>query len=198
MNDRLAKAGLCAGILALILTSAAHAGPRGVAAKPKACVTRLEPITPENPNPPVNGLDCYASFPEAIYAATEGTVLLPENASMKDQLQILRREMDTRRKATTPTGGPYVIAIDYRGTWYTSPALIYQGPYPCSPSVAYQQSYLPGAWNDDTSSSEGFSECYTNIHYEHSNWGGRMLVCTPNCGSFGSLDREISSRRWFF
>lgn len=198
MNDRLAKAGLCAGILALILTSAVHAGPRGVAPKVKHCVASLEPISPENPDPGMTSLNCYASFPEAIYAATEGSVLLSENASMKDQLQTLRREMDARRKATTPTGGSYVISIDYRNANFISPTLIFAGPYPCSPSVAYQQSYMPGVWNDDTSSSEGFSECYTNIHYEHSNWGGRMLVCTPNCSGFGDLNDEISSRRWFF
>ncbi len=194
MTERLAKVLLCTTLAALALTSTVSARPPGGAAG-QHCVAKLEQVTPGVPKSRVTKLDCYPSFSEAIYAATEGKVWLPANEGREAQLQVLDRELKSL-KATTPTGGPVIIAIDYWDSIWRGASLTYQTNAPCSSTVAYQLAAIPDPWNDQLSSSRGFSDCNSNIHFEHANFGGAILTCTPTCLDFGALNDKTSSRLW--
>ena len=173
---------------------AAHS-PREVPAK-NHCVATLEHVIPGVPDARISQYDCYSSFSEAIYAATDGMVWLPSNESFAAQRQVLDQELKALKANPTPSG-PYVISVDYMDVNYAGFSLTFRGDAPCSTTVAYETTGMPSGWNDVTSSSIGHSNCNTNIQYEHVYYGGAVVVCTPDCVGFGSLNDRISSRRWF-
>jgi hypothetical protein len=46
------------------------------------------------------------------------------------------------------------------------------------------------------SSTLGYSDCTKNVLWEHQNWAGAKLTCSPNCSSVGSMNDKTSSREW--
>lgn len=202
MNDRLAKVTICIGILTLALTSATHARSPHAIQKNKHCVVDVERMSPDGPQAYAADAVCYPTFSESIYAATGGAVLLPENETSEVQMEILERELDLlmATKATPSSSGGYVLSVDWdlQNYYANTSSIVFRGTQPCTFGWGYELSYMPGYWNDASRSSRGFSDCGLNMHYEHINWGGQVLVCTPDCPVFGALDKKVSSRRWYY
>lgn len=196
MTDRLAKTLLCSGVIALALTASAYARPPLEAAKAKHCVAKLQRVIPGVALSKIADLSCYPTFSDAIFAATEGAVLLPARENLREQLKVLNQELNFLKASPTP-GSPYVLAVDYRDANYSGTTLTYTGTEPCSPFLGYELADMPSGWNDVTSSTLGYSSCDQNIQYEHRAFGGAVLTCTPNCAGFGALNDRVSSRRWF-
>ena len=163
------------------------------------CIVRVEPVEPETQKSRISGLDCYATSSEAIYAATDGAVSLPPDTPFKEQLRAFRSELNSVANKSSTGSGSVTLAVDYVDSIYRGDFLIYQGSTTCSSTVSYQFPTLTFPpyfdFNDIFSSSQAFGGCNRNIHYEHSNYGGTYLICTPNCTGFGALNDKTSSRR---
>jgi hypothetical protein len=187
---------LYTGVAALAFTLPMHARPSREAAKDKHCVAKLQRVAPDAALSQIADLSCYPTFSDAIFAATEGAVFLPSKETLKEQLKVLNRELNFMKATPTP-GAPYVIAVDYWDANYRGTTMTYTAYEPCSSTVWYELPSMPAGWNDVTSSSLGYSSCDQNIQYEHENFIGAVLTCTPNCAGFGALNDRISARRWF-
>jgi hypothetical protein len=195
--DKLTKTLLCASVATLTFASPMLAArPSREAAKAKHCVAKLQRVAPDVALSQVADLNCYPTFSDAIFAATEGAVLLPAKESLKEQLKVLNQELNFQKATPTP-GAPYVISVDYRDASYVGTTLTFTATEPCSSTVFYELAGMPAGWNDVTSSTLGYSSCDQNIQYEHANFGGAVLTCTPNCAGFGALNDRVSARRWF-
>jgi hypothetical protein len=55
---------------------------------------------------------------------------------------------------------------------------------------------MGATWNDRYESGKGFSSCDHNKKFEHADYGGAVLTCTPNCSTYGVLRNEVSSLKW--
>jgi hypothetical protein len=91
------------------------------------CVAQLEQLAPGIPDSRISSVDCYPSFSEAIYAATNGAVLLPPDESFRAQLKALRRELKSIANKATSGSGPVIIAIDYVDSIYRGALLSKNG-----------------------------------------------------------------------
>ena len=158
------------------------------------CVARLEPV-PGSPDSRISSIDCYPSFADAIHAATEGAVSLSPDENIKTQLKTLRNELKSTVNASTAGSGPVILAVDYVDDIYRGASLTYLGNATCSSTVSHQFGILVGGWDNQISSTQGFGGCNRNILYEHTNYGGASITCTPNCIGLGVMNDAASSRR---
>jgi hypothetical protein len=201
----------------LLLTSGlTGAGEPPVFEKGKHCVIPIVDFTleftgPENvegPFEPVAAskdqeaakVECFDTFSDAIYAATQGEVNLPYEASPED----ITPEMFADSKATTT-----IISVDYTGSNYGGSSLtwVVENEYGCSSYSCglfgwfkcwktYSAGSL-GSWNDVISSTRAYAGCNNNQLFEHSDFGGATQTCTPDCSTLGAMDNETSSRKWY-
>lgn len=178
------------------LDAAAAGSPRKVPAG-KHCTARLEKLEPGASESRISSFDCYQSFSEAIYAVTEGAVFLPPDESLKNQLKALRQELKSIENASTVGGGSVILAIDYQHSNYGGVTLTYYGYTGCTSTTSYiVPSLSTVGWDNVVSSTQAFNGCIRNILYEHPNYGGASLTCTPNCSSVGVMNDATSSRRF--
>jgi hypothetical protein len=155
----------------------------------------MEPVTPGSPGSRISSVDCYPSFSEAIYAATDGAVSLPPDASLKAQLQALRRQLEPMETKSLGSGS-VLLGTDYVDSIYRGNTLSYVGSATCSSTVSYQFPAIPDPYNDQISSTQAYGGCNHNILYENSYYGGATLTCYPSCVGLGVMNDAASSRQF--
>lgn len=146
-------------------------------------------------------LNCFPTFSDAIHFATNGWVNLPSDTQPSE----FTGDMVNVKAGST------VLSVDYDGSVYSGSSLTYvvsndRGckKYRCGWLnlswcwSTYYDAVIDGWWNDRISSTNGneISQCYENIIFEHSYYGGAHQKCTYDCAAFGILDNNASSRRW--
>jgi hypothetical protein len=147
------------------------------ASSEQSCVFYLEAIGPANsagevPTRPVDR-GCYDSTSAAL-SATGAT-------------------LDSNGLAPTAT---VVIGIEWDNTGYSGANVIYEVSGGCTSTRTWVLSYVGDTWNDRFASGKGYAHCNKNKKFEHANFGGAVLVCTPNCSTYGVLNNEVSSLKW--
>jgi hypothetical protein len=184
-------------VLALQALPLAAASPDDLASSDRHCVAALERVKPGKAAARSQRLECFPTFSDAIYHATEGRVFLPDGLDLKDQLDLLGTELKAETEsATVIAPATFVIAIDYEDSGFDDSTLTWTTPEPCTALSGWQVTSMPSGWNDQVGSTQGFSDCNRNILYEHINFGGAVLTCSPTCSNLGSMDDETSSRLW--
>jgi len=141
----------------------------------------------------------FDTFSDAIFAATDGWVHLPSDATPED---------------FSLTGGvgeasSTIIAIDYDGTYYGGSSLTWTvsnshgcNTYKCgflNLSTCwnnYSASALGSDWNDRISSTAGGGGCAKNVLWEDQGFAGSRLECNSSCSTMGVMDNQASSRKW--
>jgi len=193
MPRRVAKALAGAVLLSLALASSggsmtsAAASTRAPAAPGGHCIVHIDPLLPGEAASKVSAPKCFATFAQAIAAATSGTVRLESSATPRG---LAARMLRPQRVAATT-----VISVDYRDsgfsgislTWYVS------GTAGCAANT-YSASSMPSGWNDEVSSSQRYDSCTHNPHYEHTGFRGAIYPCT--CSSMGVMNDKTSSEKW--
>ena len=193
MPRRAVKALVGIGLLSLALASSGGSMASPAASADNAgparghCIVHIDPVLPGETASKVSAPKCFATFKEAIAAATSGTVQLPSAATPK----MLTATMLRPESAAAQT----VISIDYRDsgfggtslTWYVS------GTAGCAANT-YSASSMPSGWNDEVSSSQRYDSCTHNPHYENNGFGGAIYPCT--CSSMGVMNDKTSSEKW--
>lgn len=141
----------------------------------------------------------FDTFSDAIFAATDGWVHLPSDATPQDF------SLSDGVSAATST----VIAIDYDGTFFGGSSLTWTvsnslgcNTYKCgflnlsTCWYNYSNSALGADWNDRISSTSGGGGCSQNVLWENQNFGGSRLECNASCSTLGIMDNQASSRKW--
>ena len=131
-------------------------------------------------------IGCFDTYSEALAAGSGGGITAEAGVT---PLTL----SDTDAVTTSST---VLIGTEWNETFYVGTSNSYFASSTCSASTTWQVSYVGDAWNDTFSSGKGFGGCDRNRKFEHSNFGGASLLCTPNCSSYGSLSDEVSSLRW--
>jgi hypothetical protein len=131
---------------------------------------------------------CFRTFEAALEAGTGGELLLPEGTSPHDLTQSL---LD----ASLVGASSVLLGTEYGSTNFAGASTNYFATSGCA-STTWQVSNVGAAVNDTFESGKGFGTCDHNRKFEHQNFGGASVLCTPNCGTYGSLRNEVTSLRW--
>ncbi|MGI9007104.1 MAG: hypothetical protein ACR2FU_13085 [Streptosporangiaceae bacterium] len=172
---------LYAGSAAAGAAQARGSQPR--AASGQACVAMALPAGDASP-PTVT---CYASFAQAIAAATGGRVHLPASATPRT---VSIRQIN----AGAAPGNTYVLSIDYKNANFGPPPLAWTQTSQCG---NFQAASMPPGWNDVVSSVATYSGC-ANTQYKNINFGGATFSIGRNSqvASMGSFNDSTSSEKW--
>lgn len=199
-------------LLSLVLTGVAIAWDQSEAlaaasarqARLRHCITQVEVVTAEAAEASEESsaveegvgeaATCFATFSEAISAATNGAVQLPPDVTAAT----VTEEM---LQAESPTA--VVIGIDYDGFNSTDPTLTFFAPNAvgCTTGLSYAKNTAPTGWNDRASSAgAGFVGCNRMYHYEGTFATGAVLRCPApgnTCAVFGAMNNRTSSWRFY-
>jgi hypothetical protein len=171
-----------------LVCALAIGSPPAVAAEGDDCAYELVPIAVEGSvvlaEPVLIG--CFATYAEALAAGSGGEIQAEADAT---PLTVSDAEVAT-------TSSSVLIGTEWDAINYSGPSNSYFAASTCTASTTWQVSYVTDAWNDLFSSGKGFGGCDRNRKFEHSNFGGASLLCTPNCSNYGSLSNKVSSLRW--
>lgn len=145
-------------------------------------------------------LDCYDTFSDAIFAATDGHIWLSDRDDFATQLEVLVAEFQRISSSAVVIDDPdatFVLAVDYDDPDFGPPTLTWKAGKPCTSSRSWVVDSMPDGWNDRVGSTlGGNADCSQNRLYEHINRTGAVLTCTPTCASLGVMNNQASSRRW--
>ena len=132
---------------------------------------------------------CFPTFSDAVYKATGGALLLPEDFEPANLTEEMLLEAG---------GDSFVLSVEFWNRNYNenpNESKIYDAPYRCSDSISWQTSYV-GRHNDKFSSARNYSRCNVVRHFEHSDFGGAKVDCSP-CGYMGdAMNNRTSSIKW--
>lgn len=180
-----------ATMLLTTIVVALHVAP-AAAGSEQHCVAQLVPLETSGQIVRAVAVDagCYATYAEALAAGSDGAIsvsLETTPASLSDG------ELEASSQSIAAT---VLIGTEWTETGYTSASKSYFASVTCSSTVTWEVGYVTDAWNDDFGSGKGFGGCDVNRKFEHSQFAGSSILCTPNCSSYGSLSDEVSSLRW--
>jgi hypothetical protein len=175
--------------VAIVLLGAGTAG--ALADTGTHCVVRLVPIAISDDGvieaQPVDE-GCYASLGAALEAGTGGefTASVPTDPSAISQDLL---------DASLVGASDVLLGTEYDGTSFAGASKSYFASSGCA-NTTWQVANVGSTWNDQFESGKGFGTCDHNRKFEHENFGGSVVLCTPNCGTYGSLRNEVTSLRW--
>lgn len=191
MQRRMPSLALPMALLAMtvVLTTAAANDERQ-----EHCVTYLEPLgAGDEPGEVVaepEDMGCYGTYAEALLAGSGGVTKLPAGVGPADLTQaILERATDDT------TSSSYLLGTEFVDTGYGGSSNSYYAAGDCV-GATWSVSWVGATWNDRFESGRGYSGCDHNKKFEHADFDGAVLTCTPNCSTYGVLNDEVSSLRW--
>jgi hypothetical protein len=154
------------------------------------CSYRLVPVRSDGPviTAELELIGCFGTFEQAIEEGSGGAIDLTasETPATVTDTDLL----------TAAAVGTVLIGTEFDGSGYVGASNDYFASSTCSALTTWQVSYVSDAWNDRFQSGKGFGGCDTNRKFEHSNFGGTLRTCTPNCTDYGLLSNRVSSLRW--
>jgi len=141
--------------------------------------------------PEDNEFVCFSTFSQAIEFATDGRVILPEDATPET---VTDEEING---SIGDIGTTYVIGIEYEHSNYNGYTYTFTNSVTCN-GYTHSFSRITGWWNDRISSARAYSDCNHSIHYEHSNFGGATRDCGTACSYIGdAMNDRTSSLKWY-
>jgi hypothetical protein len=132
-------------------------------------------------------IGCYSTFAAAVEAGSGGVVRLAEGTTP---------ESITDSAVGEQLAADVLIGTEYGALSYGGASKSYFASSTCSATQTWDVNYVGDTWNDTFSSGKGFGGCDHNRKFEHADFGGTVVLCTPNCTSYGSSSNTISSLRW--
>ena len=172
-------------VTAVALAALAGTTPSAAAAQSRQCIAQPQP------DGQAPTMDCFATFAQAIAAATGGRIQLPSGAapSLLPAADVAAAgDVDDSPLATV------IIGIDFTGTSFGGSSLTWYQSAGCG---SYQASSMPTGWNDVIESVANYSGCGTTL-YENINFGGTTFSVGVNgsASTLGSFNNEASSQKW--
>jgi hypothetical protein len=133
-------------------------------------------------------IGCFSSFEQAIEVGSGRSV---DIAPTESPATLTDGDL-----TVSVAAADVLIGTEYNLTGFAGTSHNYFAPTTCSSVTTWQVAYVGDSLNDLFSSGKGFGGCDTNRKFEHSNFGGAVKTCTPNCSDYGALSNEVSSLRW--
>ena len=135
---------------------------------------------------------CFESFAESIYAATNGRVELDPSIEPDK----ITDSMLNGNEKNDSASQDIVIGIDWDNSNYTGSTYTWVvSGTGCNDTTYYEVPSMPAGWNDRVSSAIAYSGCKF-YHFRDTNYGGASVVCNDYCPTMGTLDNATSSERW--
>lgn len=178
---------------ALLLLAFAPGTAGARSATGRHCVFHLEPVSRPKPHvisARLEKVGCYETFSEAVENGSGGAIKLPDATTPRNLTDGLIMDSTVAR-----VGDDTLIGTEWNTTGYGGISNSYMAANACS-GVSYETPYVGDVWNDRFESGKGFGGCDTNKKFVHSDFGGDVLTCTPNCSDYGALRNEVSSLKW--
>jgi hypothetical protein len=177
---------------ALLLSFTVAGGPVAQAESSGSnCAYRLDPVSYDAATHTVSAdlvlIGCYDTFSAALAAGSGGAIQVSSTTTPG--------QLSDAMVSTSATAAPTLIGTEWTSVNFSGVSSSYFAPDSCAGTV-YAVSYVGDAWNDDFASGKGFGGCDTNKKFQHANFGGDVLTCTPNCSDYGALRNEVSSLKW--
>jgi hypothetical protein len=135
-------------------------------------------------------LGCFDSYAEALAAGSGGALAVEASASPATLTD------EAVADAGAGAASTVLIGTEWIETGFTSTSKSYFASSTCSDALTWEVGYVTDAWNDRFESGKGFGGCDRNRKFQHSQFGGSSVLCTPNCSTYGALNDEVSSLRW--
>jgi hypothetical protein len=196
---RLVRALVAGAGAALLVTTTVALSPSAAAA-PSSAPARVDCIAQPSGTDRPPAMRCFATFAQAVAAATGGAVELPPGTPVgRLPLDALaaNRSAAARASTTAPAAVPmssYITSVDYTGADYTGNALVWYQSAPCG---SFASSAMPAGWNDVVSSVAAYSGCGTTLYADAGFGGGTYSIGVDgSASSLGSFNDEASSQRW--
>jgi hypothetical protein len=172
----------------LLLATPATAGSQD---EDQHCVVRLVAISQSDGgviSAAPEEVGCFPTLEEALEAGTGGEVALPPGTSPLDLTQSV---LDGAMTAASDV----LIGTEYDATGFLGGSRNFFAASGCA-GTTWQVPNVGATWNDRFESGKGFGTCDHNRKFEHDSFDGAVVLCTPNCSTYGSLRNEVTSLRW--
>jgi hypothetical protein len=88
-----------------------------------------------------------------------------------------------------------LLGTEYDSTGFAGGSTNYFASSGCA-GTTWQVSNVGAGVNDTFESGKGFGTCDHNRKFEHADFGGAVVLCTPNCSTYGTLRNKVTSLRW--
>lgn len=161
------------------------------AKSPSNCAFLLVPVSQveETTTASLELIGCYGTYEEAIEAGFAGTIDIATGTTPQSLTQA---ELAPAATASSNV----LIGTEWTAQGYVGSSYSYYASVTCSASTTWQVNYVGDAWNDRFASGKGFGGCDTNKKFEHADYAGAVVTCTPNCSYYGTIAGSVSSLRW--
>ncbi len=153
------------------------------------CAYELQPISQEGDRvlaEPVL-IGCFVTYAEALAAGSDGAISVSSDTT---PLSLSEAAVSAAASSTV------LIGTEWDDTVYVGSSKSYYASATCSASLTWEVDYVTDTWNDRFASGKGFGGCDRNRKFQHSQFGGSSVLCTPNCATYGTLNNQVSSLRW--
>jgi hypothetical protein len=181
---------ICGAVL--LFTIAVGPVARAASSAGSHCAYRLDPVSYDASARTVSAelllIGCYDTFAESLASGSDGAIQVSSSTTPGGLTDAMVTE-------STTAGDDTLIGTEWGSVSFSGGSSSYFAPDSCAGTV-YAVAYVGDFWNDQFASGKGFGGCDTNRKFEHSNFGGSVLTCTPNCSDYGSLRNEVSSLKW--
>jgi hypothetical protein len=153
------------------------------------CTVRIERISPDGSETRIASRSCFATYAESFRYATRGRVSVPND---------LRPEQVTDSMVDAGIESVVVLGTDWDRKYYSTLgwSVNWEASSTCTASLSWTVSYVGSQYNDAIESAKSYGGCHKFHHWEHSNFGGAVLICQPNCSTMGVMANQTSSLSW--
>lgn len=181
---------LAVALLLTLVLPAAAAAPTSQRTE-RHCVTHLA-SAPAGHDSVVVGSHCFATYEQAFEYGSRGAIDAPSGLQARD----VTRTMASDAAALSS----FILGTYWDNTSYGGSSWSYWGNAACTPTSGFTLASLStgfGGADNRFESSQSYSNCNQNRHFEHPNFGGATLLCQPNCSNLGIMNNNTSSLRWW-
>jgi hypothetical protein len=160
--------------------------------QPRHCVVEAVAVTPGDPTSAADSapppMQCFDSFPAAMFAATRGRVQLSPSATAETL------DDETLNAPDAATNTPFILGIEYKDRDFGGDSLIVTDRNPCTTHHGGEIDLGSGSsWNDTISSSKAYSHCNHSYHYVNSGGLGKRHDCGAQCRYIGDEFNDKTS-----
>lgn len=161
------------------------------------CVMKIAPIKPGQASSDILSASCYKTVSQAAFAATDGRLRLPANATLQDEARAYKLLEKASPNAVN------LISIWYQDIGYggNSLRITTTGPQ-CSSSISYGNAVMPTVngfnWNNQLSSIDGgYYNCQWIRIWDNPYYGGTNLCINFGTSYVGdAMNDRTSSIYW--
>lgn len=175
--------------LSLLLAAPAEAGTKD---EDRHCVALLVPIAPKTEEGVISANleegGCFPTLEEALETGTGAQLTLPAEISPAELAQALS-------DPPVSASASVLLGTEYGSTGFAGGSTNYFGSSGCA-GTTWQVPNVGAGVNDTFESGIGFGTCDHNRKFEHVDFGGAVVLCTPNCSTYGTLRNKVTSLRW--